>query len=362
MAIRRRLPGGIAGRPTPQVGDRVLVRRRLPDTPGHLTDVIGHVASLKPLVILPQSVGGLRSAATAITIDHHLVEVIKVLAPQPVRNADIRAVEQATAQAFPGIAHRRVGDWLLRAGDGITERSNSSVPVGPGAAFQPVPIAAIREFYATHQLPPRLLIPDRIGAPAEVLISTEPGWELGPDIVVMTRPLQAPNPGRDYSALHYPDQDTNPLPAAHHAALAERYTVHIDDQPSSQWLALYHFRGQPLPTHALDLLRQHINGQMCFASLIDRHSNEVVAITRGTITASDDGRTWLGYSAVEVIPHARRQGLGTYLGQAMLEWGATHNAEHALLQVVSSNTAGISLYRRLGFAEHHRHRCAIATS
>lgn len=326
------------------VGDRVVVRREIPDTPGHLTDVIGHVVSVDPLVVRPQEVGGLPSQAEAIEIPAAQLKIIKKLSPRRVRNSDIRAVELATAKAFPGIEHTwsRDGQWLMRAGDGVTERSNSAAPLGPSAGFGGVPVEEIEAFYARHALPVRLLIPERIGAPAEKL-TTRPGWELGPEIVVMTRDLAAPAPG-----------DAAELPE-----LSE-LEFRIDDQPDDDWLALYHFRGQALPVRALELLRSRIEGTMGFGRLVTA-AGETVAITRGTLTASGDGTTWLGYSAVEVTERWRRRGLGTRLGVEMLRWGRDHGAEKAYLQVIATNEAGRMLYEKIGFVEHHRHRYAEYT-
>lgn len=309
---------------TIKVGDRVIVRRRLPGTPGHLSDVIGHVLSVSPLRVRPQSVGGFVSDADFVEIPADLIQVVKVLPPRRVRNSEIRAIEVATAKAFPGIEHTWVDGWLLRAGDGITERSNSAAPLGASAGTSSVPLAEIRSFYERHGLPNRLLIPDRI-APTALRLAESSGWTFGPDILVMTRSLALP------------------------LALREDLHFEILDQPDDAWLELYHFRGRPLPPAALELLRTQIDGQMCFGRiLID---GETVAITRGTLT---DG--FLGYSAVEVSPAFRRQGLGTALGECMLNWGLEHGATKAYLQVLASNTIGIGLYEKLGFIEHHRHR------
>ncbi|MHC9596496.1 N-acetylglutamate synthase, CG3035 family [Corynebacterium diphtheriae] len=289
-----------------QVGDRIVVRQEEFDT-------IGHVLSVDPLIVRPHARGGLPSNAEPVRIDNPLM--IKRLSPRTVRNADIRAIEVATAKAFPGIEHTWCGQWLLRAGDGVTERSNSAAPLGPQALFTPVPYEEIKEFYRRHNLPALILVPERI-APA--ILGD------GPEIIVMTHPLDN---------------------------VSEINDVHAEflDQPDDEWLELYHFRGKALPRHALELLRTTIDGRMCFGRL--KRDGKTVAITRGTITDS-----YLGYSAVEVAPEYRRQGLATELGAAMLAWGKAHGAHTAYLQVIESNAAGIGLYHKLGFVEHHRHK------
>lgn len=320
----------------PAVGDRVVVRRRIEGANVHHTDVIGHVIGVDPLVVRPQSVGGLPSTAAAITIPEQQLEVVKILSPRTIRNSDIRAVETATAKAFPGLAAQWTGGWLMRAGDGITERSNSASPLGPEVGFEAVPMSDIARFYARHELPVRLHIPERIGRPALRVIEAEPhAWTLGPEILVMTRELTA-------------------LPGAE---LPGDLLFAVDEQPDRDWLEMYHFRGQALPPAALELLRTQIEGSMGFARLTTR-AGETVAITRATITAAQD-RTFLGYSAVEVAPAFRRRGLGTALGARVQEWGARHGAQQAYLQVISHNEAGIGLYTKLGFTEHHRHRYAL---
>ena len=321
------------------VGDRIVVRRLLPDTPGHLSDIIGHVVNVSPLVVRPQLVGGLESTAEAVEIPAELIKVVRKLSPRRIRNSDIRAVEVATAKAFPGIEHTWTtdGQWLMRAGDGITERSNSAAPLGRSAGFGTVPLAELREFYARHDLPVKVLIPERIGAPAEKLVEAG-GWRLGPEIIVMPRPL---------ADLHLEEE----------RALVPELEFRLDAQPDADWLALYNFRGQPLPVEALRLLQDQIDGEMGFGRLLTT-AGETVAITRGTLTASEDGRFWLGYSAVEVATAHRRRGLGTRLGAVMLAGGAASVATDTYLQVIASNAAGRALYAKLGFIEHHRHRYA----
>ncbi|MGK8361600.1 N-acetylglutamate synthase, CG3035 family [Corynebacterium amycolatum] len=359
------------------VGRRVIVRRALTDEEAlasgkKTTDVIGHVLSMDPFVVRPQVRAGVRADESVAAVDFsdkHIL-IVKALPDHPVRNSDIRAVETATAKAFPGIAHVVESGWLLRAGDGITERSNSALPLEPGASTQPVPLEKIKSFYDSHDLPVRIAVPDRIAKPAQALVAG-PEWTVGPDIAVMTRSLDGDLPPAELGAgSHSSEQVLDEHSAEQvldsHSAELANVQVDIADQPDDDWLGLYHFRGTTLPEHALQLLRNEIDGRMCFGRLQVPDDNapegmRTVAITRGTLTESDDGRVWLGFSAVEVAADMRRRGLGTLLGIHMMHWGAQHGADSAYLQVLGSNEAGIALYRTLGFTEHHRHRYAELT-
>ena len=170
----------------------------------------------------------------------------------------------------------------------------------------------------------------------------------------------------EHSAAQVLDEHSAEQVLDEHSVELADVQVDIADQPDDDWLGLYHFRGTTLPEHALQLLRNEIDGRMCFGRLQVPDNNapegmRTVAITRGTLTESDDGRVWLGFSAVEVAADMRRRGLGTLLGIHMMHWGAQHGADSAYLQVLGSNEAGIALYRTLGFTEHHRHRYAELT-
>lgn len=326
-------------------GARVVVRYRVQgdaisghgagnassDGTGAVTDAIGVLRSISPLQV------------DHLVIADEDVVVLKTLSAKPVRNSDIRALEAAKAAAFPGIENQMIGGWLARAGDGITERSNSAVPIGPSAGLQEVPLTQLEEFYRSHNLPCQLMIPDRIGRPAEHL----PG-ERGPEILVMSKELGG---SAHTSADGSPQVADLSMANALDPSLADtQIELVVDKTPDADWFSMYKFRGQPLPRKALDLLCHRIDGELGFARLtVD---GQLAAITRATIT---DG--WLGYSAVAVAPEFRRRGLGTLLCQHLLSWGADNGAERAYLDVIDSNTAGKALYHKLGFSEHHHSRC-----
>lgn len=166
------------------VGDRVVARREFGGT--H-SDVIGHVLSTSPLVIRPQAVGGYPSDLEAVEIPAEQLKIIKKLSPRTVRNSEIRAVEVAAAAARGGTkVWTNDGQWLMRFGEG----TDSAIPLGPSAGFMPAPMEEIDAFYAEHNLPTRLAIPERIGKAALRVLDNEPAaWQLEPEVLAFTRSL-----------------------------------------------------------------------------------------------------------------------------------------------------------------------------
>ena len=90
-----------------------------------------------------------------------------------------------------------------------------------------------------------------------------------------------------------------------------------------------------------------------FASVDQQGSR--VAVARGAVSDAPDGRRWLGVTAVEVAPRARRQGLGRLVMAGIAVWGRQRGATDVYVQVAEPNTEGMAVYERLGFTEHHRY-------
>ena len=123
--------------------------------------------------------------------------------------------------------------------------------------------------------------------------------------------------------------------------------VRIDDHADESWLASYHYRGGDLPAHARTVME--LGDRVGFAS-VRSPEGEVTAIARGAVD-----RGWLGITAVEVAPGARRKGLGGLVLRALAEWALGHGARSCYLQVAVENSAALALYIRAGFVDHHRY-------
>ncbi len=74
--------------------------------------------------------------------------------------------------------------------------------------------------------------------------------------------------------------------------------------------------------------------------------DDLVAMASGWLVVDE-----LHITVVAVDPLQRRQGLGRQVLQALLSHGHRLGAERATLEVATSNTAAMALYRSLGFRD-----------
>lgn len=288
----------------PSVGTRVAVRFRLPaGSEPPLSDAVGHLLAVAPMVRVRTKTGEVVEFAPGDVL------TVRRLTDVPVRNSQIRAVEHAAALAFPGIEHRWLDGWLLRAGVGDTFRANSAIPLELGASFASVP--AIVDFYVERGLTPLFAIPDR-------LVSM-----------------------RDDTTV---ERENRTLVAELPATLPPRPDVALADSPGPDWLAGYD------RDVAVAELAAVLDGRLCFAV------GPAGAVARAAITAAPDGTRWVGISDVHVDAGQRRRGQASAVCAALLAWAVEHGATHGYAHVRDGDDAALGLFAGLGFAPQHRFR------
>ncbi|MEV6770476.1 GNAT family N-acetyltransferase [Nocardia sp. NPDC051030] len=308
----------------PPIGRRVVVRYRLPEGyPQPLTDVIGELLHADPLTV--------RTAdGQVISIARDRVVAWKALGPRPIRTSEIRALEAAAADGWPGVQRAWIDGWLLRAGTGYTGRANSAVPLGGSegpALASTEALHRIGEWYTAHGLPLQLLLPDRLAA-------VPSGWRTWNETLVLAA-----------------DIETLPLPEG-------PPMVRFTPEPDGAWLSMHRHRGGDTDvgsTPVVEVLTAVRDGEVGFAAL---GLPTPVAIGRAAVTTAPDGRRWVGLTCVAVGAAHRRRGLGALLCAEMIRWGQARGATHAYVQVEADNEAAVALYREMGFLEHHAYRYA----
>jgi N-acetylglutamate synthase len=244
-------------------------------------------------------------------------------------------LEQRAALGWRAPEEERLGDWLLRAAGGFTGRANSALATGhPGCPLDQA-ARAVQDWYQARGLPAMIAISYPAGRPEAVPLDgflAGLGWSVraGAATVMTARAQQVA-------------RVAGPVPVE----------VGMDPEPGGEWLALYHYRGQPsLPPIARQVL---ISAPwQGFASIRDG-GGQTVAIGRVAVAAG-----WAGLTAIEVAPRHRRRGLATAVTAALAAQAAAHGAGHVYLQVEDDNEPARTLYRRIGFMAHHDYHYRVA--
>ncbi|AKN15330.1 hypothetical protein MHAE_15525 [Mycobacterium haemophilum DSM 44634] len=295
----------------PDLGTRVTVRYRRPaGSIPPLTDVVGHLLAVDPVVRVRTKTGAVVECAPAEVV------ALRVLTATPIRTAQIRGLEHAAAAGWPGVEQTWLDGWLLRAGHGATFGANSAVPLDISA--HPAAIPAILGWYRRRGLTPLLAIPDRLlPAPADL---TSQRTER---VLVRDVSIRAADP-----------------------------TITLSARPDDAWLRLYH---QRVP---VDVLTAVIDGELVFGT------HPGAAVARAAVTDAPDGTRWVGLSALCAADDPSVAGPAGRLCEELLAWGARRGATRGYLRVDEGTTATVSgaLPESLGFRLHHRSRYFTAQS
>jgi N-acetylglutamate synthase len=304
------------------VGRRVSVRRvveRAADGSLRFSDLVGELLELDGETATVQT----REARVEIILAH--VTAARLALPS---TADELALEGIAARGWRAAETAPLGGWLLRANSGFTGRANSVLPLRPPGIPLADALDQAREWYAARGLPVRLQVPTEARRLLDAELG-ERGWAPEPDVAVLAARL---------------DMLLRPF-----AAASGSPPVTVSPEPGPDWLALYR-GGAALDPAARALLVRH--DHVGFAAVHD--GGELLAIGRGAI--DDD---WLGVTAVEVAPDARRRGLATAVMAALWHWGSAGGARRSYLQVSTDNLPALALYERLGYWHHHDYRYRI---
>jgi N-acetylglutamate synthase len=306
---------------TPVVGATITLRVGTP---------VGDVSVVGVVVTVGDESWSIRrrdGSVTDVRIDAVLAR--RDVPPSPAQRASVDEVQQVAALGWRALETARLGDWLLRASDGFTGRANSVLTIGdPGRAVRDA-VATVEAWYAERALPPRFQLPEPGATDGVRELLDERGYAWSLPVHVMTAELG------------------HVLRAAN--ARVGPGNVTLDETPDDAWLSTYRRAEGVAPAAARGVLAGH--PAAVFASV--RSGGRTVAIARAAV----DG-CWAGLSAVEVVPEARRRGLGMQVTAAVLRWAGTRGARQVYLQAGIPNDPAVTLYRSLGFDVHHDYRYA----
>ncbi len=242
-------------------------------------------------------------------------------------------VEEVCLNAWPALQEIHYDGWLIRLADGQTRRTNSVNILSEGRLPDEAKVAYCEEVYRRHGLPSHFRILSTAGEEMDRLLE-----HLGYD-------------AQDETSTLFMD-------FARHAPTPSRVAVEMTpDAPTAEWLAARaRISGQTRSeTAKVEKILQHLALPATFASVRD-DTGIIRSVAKGAV---HDGIVCLNLVATDA--EHRRRGYSRECLGAILCWAQDAGANGACLQVVSTNTPAISLYRDLGFTQelyryHYRHR------
>ncbi|MEV8513958.1 GNAT family N-acetyltransferase [Dactylosporangium sp. NPDC051484] len=329
------------------VGQRVVVRRfvGMRDERPVFSDILGRLDEVTETHLTVCA----RSGAVRVPVN----EIARAKPVPPRRRfTPTESLEAAAALGWPAREQANLGDWLLRATDGWTQRANSALAIGDPDLPVSDAIEFVRQWYGERALVPAMSVPVPLFQRLDDELERR-GWIAMPATQMMTAPVArligvseswpgstspAISPGSSPAA---PDDPPSSRPAA-------GGRIELATSPSAEWLAAVGGRKGPLPESARHVLTSV--PQVRFAEWRDE-SGTLLATARGCV--ADPESRWLGLSLIGVDERVRRNGLARLLIAALVEWASALGARDAYLQVEQRNTPAVTLYERLGFATHH---------
>jgi len=327
----------------PRVGSRVVVRHRLerPDarSGATLTDVVGTLvaADADALTVLTRR-GEVRVPRTWVT-------ALKEIPPRPSRRGaphralSVEDLQRVMVGAWPAMETERLGDWLLRASRGFTQRANSVVTAGSPGMPVDAALDAVESWYAARGLPANLTLAGPLGFdPASDEVGAQAlhrGYRARVATVTLTASTRL-------LANHPPHPPSDGPPE-----VGGSPSVVVGSELTDAWLAAYRSYRPVDEEAARAILTGSPEQVFGTATAAGGH---VVGVGRLALASA-----WGGIAAMWVDPAVRRRGLASRLLAALVDAAADRGVASLHLQTDSDNAAALSLYERRGFERHHEY-------
>lgn len=319
------------------VGKRVSVRRVDEDaaTGGKFTDTVGVLTSWDKGILLITRRDGQR-----VRVEESSLVAGKVVPSAPTRRrgpaSSYEELTRIAARGWQPVERERLGEWELRAAAGFTRRANSVLPLGdPGVPLDEA-LTAVRHWYADRGLPARIQLATGAEGTQEPLCAEveRRGWRREVTAELWIGGLAA--------VADRPAGDT----VVEDGAVGERGVggVVLSRVADEAWLSGYQRKG--VSEVALKVLGS--GPSVWFATVPGAAGEGPAAIGRCVV----DGR-WAGFSAVEVAPEWRRQGLATTVMTVLARRALEEGASAGWLQVELDNLGAREMYAGMGFSAHH---------
>ena len=322
----------------PRVGSRVVVRHRLgapdPLTGATLTDAVGELVSDDDGILV------VRTRRGEVRVPRAEVTALKEVPPSPSRRGkphralSVEDLQRVMVGAWPAMETARLGDWVLRASRGFTQRANSVMTAGSPGIPVPAALDTVERWYAARGLAPNLTVAGPVGFdPADDAVGAE-ALRRGYIARVATLTLTAPT-------RLIADLPRGGAPGT----VGDPQGVEVGGELTDAWFTAYRAY-RPVDDEAARAILTGSPAQ-AFATVRDDDGG-VIGIGRLGLAAA-----WGGIAAMWVDPSARRRGIATVMLAALARSAQRAGAASLHLQTDTDNTTALALYERHGFERHH---------
>lgn len=248
--------------------------------------------------------------------------------------AQILAMEQAAARAWPSTETQNVDGWIWRSSGGGSRRANSVLPLAFTGGDLNAAVARVEHLYAAQGMRSYFQV-STISEPEELDRHLEErGYTFEEPVLLMAKPLAA-------------------------AAPAMPPEIEITTDVTDDWFAVYGSTLEPVRRATAPVTLARVPDKRAF--LLVRRGG--VPIASALCVVSADAVAVIECVATEAS--RRRTGAARIVMDALEAWAISAGATTAALQVVESNSAARALYDARGYTRvgryHYRWRAVQAT-
>ena len=236
-------------------------------------------------------------------------------------DADLLAIERASARGWPALETAEIDGWLARASSGGSVRANSVSALDYTGGDLDASLAAVVTFYRSRGARPRFTITDVSAPPGLDATLAVRGWTRAGDHLTMAK-------------------DVNP--ASEPVTEARGISVLRHEAPTLEWYGIY-LQGLSGDRRAIaPRLVEGVPAPRCFFS--GMRDGQIIASGLSVL----DGAV-ASVQCMATLPEARRTGAARAVLAAIEAYARDGGARRLYLQADAENAAAITLYESVGF-------------